>query len=220
MSSTQRAKLEKRATRRRQHRQWETLTDWARAEASVIMKPIIHAIGQLGIHPNTLTIIGLLLQVGVAVVFGLGHIMLGGWLLLIVAPVDALDGAVARALGKQSRFGAFLDSTMDRLADASLILGLAAHYLRQEAYIAVALLLVSLVSAMMVSYVRARAEALDFPCKVGLLTRMGRILLIAVLSAIGLPIVMAWSLAVLSVFTVAQRILHVYAVSQQEEQGG
>jgi CDP-diacylglycerol--glycerol-3-phosphate 3-phosphatidyltransferase len=149
---------------------------------------------------------------------GLGYITLGGWLLLIVAPVDALDGALARALGKQSRFGAFLDSTLDRLSDAALILGLTAHYLRRGASTAIVLLLISLVAVMMVSYVRARAEAEGFSCKVGLLTRMERIILIGVLSAIGLPTVMIWALAVLSVFTVVQRVLYVYAVSRREGQ--
>ncbi|MEA3341596.1 MAG: CDP-alcohol phosphatidyltransferase family protein, partial [Chloroflexota bacterium] len=72
-------------------------------------------------------------------------------------------------------------------------------------------------AAMMVSYVRARAEASGFPCKVGLLTRLERILLIGVLSAIGLPVVMIWALALLSVFTVLQRIFYVYAISQQED---
>jgi CDP-diacylglycerol--glycerol-3-phosphate 3-phosphatidyltransferase len=218
MSSTQRVKLEKSAAQKRERRRWDSFTDWARIQASVITMPIAHVMGRLGIHPNTLTVVGLLLQVGVAVVFGLGHLKLGGWLLLIVAPIDALDGALARALNKQSRFGAFLDSTMDRIADAALILGITAHYLRQETYIAVALLLISLVAVMMVSYVRARAEALGFPCKVGLLTRMERILLIAVLSAIGLSLLMVWALAILSVFTMVQRILYVYAISMWEEQ--
>jgi CDP-diacylglycerol--glycerol-3-phosphate 3-phosphatidyltransferase len=217
MSSVQQAKRVKEG---KQRGRWETLTDWARAQAEVLLMPIVRAIGRLGVHPNTLTVVGMLLQAGVGVVFGLGHITLGGWLLLIVAPIDVLDGAVARVAGKQSRFGAFLDSTLDRLSDAALILGLTAHYLRQGPSIEVALLLTSLVAAMMVSYTRARAEALGFPCKVGLLTRMERIVLIGVLSAIGLPTVMMWALAVLSVFTVVQRILYVYAVSRQEGQGG
>jgi CDP-diacylglycerol--glycerol-3-phosphate 3-phosphatidyltransferase len=220
MDSTQSVKLKKQRAQKRQreHGRWETFTDWVRSSATVITEPIARAFGRLGIHPNTLTVVGLLLQAGVAVVFGLGHITLGGWLLLIVAPIDGLDGAVARALGKESRFGAFLDSTIDRLADAALILGLTVHYLRQEVYVAVALLLISLVAAMMVSYTRARAEALGFNCKVGVLTRLERIGLIAILSAVGLPLVMIWALAVLSVFTVVQRILYVYALSMWEEQ--
>ena len=218
MSSVHHAKRESQAKRKQQRGRWDTFTDWARTQAGVILMPIARVMGRLGIHPNMITVLGLLLQVGVGVVFGLGYITLGGWLLLIVAPVDALDGALARALGKQSRFGAFLDSTLDRLSDAGLILGLTAHYLRQEVSIAVVLCLVALVGAMMVSYTRARAESLGFVCKVGLLTRMERIVLIGALSAVGLPTVMIWALALLSVFTVIQRILHVYAVSRREEQ--
>jgi len=221
MSSNQRVEAKKRAAQKqqpkRERKRWDSFTDWARVQAGVITMPIARVVGRLGIQPNTLTVIGLLLQIGVAVVFGLGYLRLGGLLLLIVAPVDALDGALARALGKQSRFGAFLDSTMDRIADAALILGLTAHYLYQEVYVAAVLLLVSLVAAMMVSYIRARAEALGFSCKVGLLTRMERILLIAALSALGFPLLMVWALAILSVFTVVQRMLHVYAVSLSEE---
>jgi len=221
MSSNQRVEAKKRAAQKqqpkRERKRWDSFTDWARVQASVITMPIARVVGRLGIHPNTLTMIGLLLQIGVAVVFGLGYLRLGGWLLLVVAPVDALDGALARALGKQSRFGAFLDSTLDRIADAVLILGLTAHYLSRDAYVAATLLLVSLVSAMMVSYIRARAEALGFSCKVGLLTRLERIVLIAALSAFGFPTLMVWSLAILSVFTVVQRMLYVYAGSLSEE---
>ena len=199
---------------------WESLTDWARAKAGVVVTPIARVLAKLGIHPNTLTILGMLLQAGVGAVFATGRITLGGWLLVIVGPLDALDGSVARARGSKSKFGAFFDSTMDRLSDAVLILGLTAHYLRQGASAEVVLLLISLVAAMMVSYTRARAEALGFPCKVGLLTRMERIILIGVLAAVGLPTVMVWALAVLSVFTVVQRVLYVYAISRREEQGG
>ena len=86
MNSTQQVKVKRGATRKRQRerRRWDSFTDWARVQASVITMPIARAVGRLGIHPNTLTIVGLLLQVGVAVVFGLGYVKLGGWLLLIV----------------------------------------------------------------------------------------------------------------------------------------
>jgi CDP-diacylglycerol--glycerol-3-phosphate 3-phosphatidyltransferase len=218
MSSVQQAKQERRVKQKRQRGRWDTLTDWARTQAGVLLVPIARVMGRLGIHPNTITILGLLLQIGVGVMFGLGYVTLGGWVLLVVAPIDALDGALARALGKQSRFGAFLDSTLDRLSDAALILGLTVHHLRQGAHVEVGLLLTALVAAMMVSYTRARAEALGFPCKVGLLTRMERIILIGVLSGLGLPTVTVWALAVLSVFTVVQRILYVYGVSRREEE--
>ena len=217
MSSAQQVECGRSVKQKRQRGRWDSFTDWARTQAGVILMPIARVMARLGIHPNTVTLVGFLLQVGVGVVFGLGHLVLGGWLLLVVAPVDALDGALARALGQKSLLGAFLDSTFDRLSDAALILGLTVHYLRQGEHLEVVLLLISLVAALMVSYTRARAEALGFPCRVGLLTRLERIVLIAALSAVGLPIVMIWALAVLSVFTVVQRILYVYAVSRREE---
>jgi len=220
MSSVEQAKREQRTKQKRQRGRWDTLTDWARTQAGVLLMPIARVMGRLGIHPNTITILGMLLQVSVGVMFGLGYVRLGGWVLLVVAPIDALDGALARALGSQSRFGAFLDSTLDRLSDAALILGLTVHYLRQGAHMEIALLLTALVAALMVSYTRARAEALGFPCKVGLLSRMERIILIGVLSGVGLLTVMVWALAVLSVFTVGQRILYVYGVSRREQSEG
>jgi CDP-diacylglycerol--glycerol-3-phosphate 3-phosphatidyltransferase len=138
-------------------------------------------------------------------------------LLLIVAPLDALDGAIARANGRDSPFGAFLDSTLDRLSDAALILGLTAHYLRQGVLLEVGLLLVALVAALMVSYTRARAESLGLSCRVGLLTRMERVFLIAALSALGLTTPLVWALAALSVLTFAQRVIHVYRISSRPE---
>ncbi|MCX7682780.1 MAG: CDP-alcohol phosphatidyltransferase family protein [Anaerolineae bacterium] len=217
MSSTQGVEVKRQVKRKPQQTQWESFTDWARERAGVIIIPVAAALGRLGLHPNTLTLIGMGLQLGVAMVLGWGHIVLGGWLLLAIAPVDALDGALARLQGRQSRFGAFLDSTLDRIADAGLIIGLIAHFLRQEAYTEVFLLLVAQVAVLMVSYTRARAEALGFPCKVGLLTRLERILLIGVFCALGWPTVLAWVLTVLSVFTVVQRVLYVYALARQAD---
>jgi CDP-diacylglycerol--glycerol-3-phosphate 3-phosphatidyltransferase len=201
-----------------ERRGWRgTLTDWVRARAGVLLDPVASLLGRTGVHPNTLTLVGFLLQVGVAALFALGRLRWGGVLLLLIAPLDALDGAVARAVGKESAFGAFLDSTVDRLSDAVLILGLAVHSLGQGRQLQAGLYLVALVAALMVSYSRARAESLGLSCKVGLLTRMERILLIALLSAVGLPSVLAWALAILSLFTFLQRVAHVYAASSRTE---
>jgi len=207
--------LKKREAERRGR--WNTLTEWVRARAEVVISPVARLLGRWGLHPNSLTIVGFLLQVGVSALFAVGRIRWGGGLLLVFAPLDALDGAVARATGKVSVFGAFLDSTLDRLADAALILGLAWHMASQGAQLEVALLLAGLVAALMVSYTRARAESLGIPCKVGIVTRMERILLIGVLSALGLVSVLAWALAVLSLVTLGQRVAQVYACCLQGE---
>lgn len=194
-------------------RRWGSLTDWARARAGVVLIPVARFLGRLGFHANTITILGLVLQAGVGFLFYAGRLRWGGLLLLLVAPLDALDGALARANGEESPFGAFFDSTLDRLADAALILGLAAHYLRRGMDLEGGALLVALVAALMVSYTRARAESLGFSCKGGILTRMERIALIAVLSAAGLSRLLVWLLTGLSLLTFLQRMVHVYKVS-------
>lgn len=194
-----------------------TLTDWMRLRFGGLLDPIARRLSHLGVHPNTVTLIGFALQVAVGALFAAGHMRVGGLVLVVAAPFDALDGAVARVRGNHGPFGAFLDSTLDRLADAVLILGLTAHEMRQGATLEVWLLLIALVGAFMVSYSRARAEALGVTCKVGVLTRLERIILIAVLSVLALTSVLAWALAVLSVFTVLQRMLHVYLSSAQRD---
>ncbi len=193
----------------------DSLTDWVRARTAAVLDPVARFLARRGVHPNAVTVAGFLLQAGVGTLFALGHVRRAGLVLLVVAPLDALDGAVARAAGQDGPFGAFLDSTLDRLSDAALILGLTAYHLQRGALLQVGLLLAALVAALMVSYTRARAEALGLSCKVGLLTRMERIALIAVLSALGLTTPLAWALAVLSLFTFVQRVVHVYRVSSR-----
>lgn len=193
------------------------LTDRMRARATAVLEPVGSFLAGMGVHPNSVTLVGFLLQASCAALFALGRGRRGGMLLLVVAPLDAVDGAVARAGGKESPFGAFLDSTVDRLSDAVLILGLTAHRYREGVLLEVGLLLVALVASLMVSYTRARAEALGLSCKVGLVTRMERILLIAVLAALGLFSVLAWMLAILSTITVFQRVIHVYRSSSRRE---
>lgn len=193
---------------------WDSLTDWVRAHVATVLTPVARFLARHGVHANTVTLVGFLLQAGIGTLFALGYVRLGGLLLAVVGPMDALDGAVARANGQERPFGAFLDSTLDRLSDAVLILGLTTYRLQQGALLQVGLLLVALVSALMVSYTRARAEALGLSCKVGLLTRMERIFLIAVLSILGLVTPLAWALALLSLFTFLQRVIHVYRASQ------
>ena len=189
-----------------------TLTDWLRAHCGGFLAPVTGLLVRLGVHPNAISVVGLLFQIGVGALFLTGRVHLGGALLLITAPLDALDGAVARAAGSNGLFGAFLDSTLDRLSDAALILGLALLQSRQGAILEMALFLVALVAAFMVSYTRARAESLGACCKVGVLTRLERVLLIAVLSLFGATTILAWALAVLSVFTFFQRVAHVHLV--------
>lgn len=194
-----------------------TLTEWVRARAEGVLDPVGRALGGLGIHPNAITVVGFLLQAGVGVLFLLGRIRLGGVLLLLVAPLDALDGAVARATAKDGPLGAFLDSTLDRVSDAVLILGLAAHQYQRGGILPAVLLIGALVGALLVSYTRARAESLGVACQVGLATRLERVVLVAVLSALGLIRALAWALALLSGVTFLQRVVHVYLALNRQD---
>jgi CDP-diacylglycerol--glycerol-3-phosphate 3-phosphatidyltransferase len=137
-------------------------------------------------------------------------------LLMVTSSVDALDGALARVLGAKSRFGAFLDSTLDRLSEGVLFLGLLIWLLSQGLTFDVVLLFFALLGSVMVSYARARAEGVGYTCKVGLLTRMERVLLLGVGLILGWTRMTLLILAIFTWITVLQRITHVYRASLQE----
>jgi CDP-diacylglycerol--glycerol-3-phosphate 3-phosphatidyltransferase len=197
---------------------YETFTDWARDAAGGFLLPIARFLARFGFRPNTITLIGVALSGVVGLLLAAGHLMLGGWVLAVVAPIDAIDGALARALGCKSTFGAFLDSTLDRISDMFLLGGLLIHFLVRGMVTEVVLALVALGGSLMVSYIRSRAETLGFSCKVGLFTRLERVFVLAAGLIVGLPTLTLWVLAVGSVLTAIHRILHVYAQSKMLEE--
>ncbi len=156
-----------------------TLTDWARKWGAGVLEPIARLIARTGISPNVVTVTGLILNIGVAWVLAQGHMRLGGLLAALVGLLDALDGALARLTGQKSRFGAFLDSFVDRLCEAVLYLGLLIFYTRHGARQEIMLIYAAIVGSLLISYARARAEGLGLECKVGLLTRMERIAILS-----------------------------------------
>lgn len=198
---------------------YDTFTDWARDAAEVITVPVARFLAGLGFHPNTVTLVGFLSTLGVGAVLSTGRLTLGGWLLAITAPIDAVDGALARLVGEKSRFGAFLDSTLDRFSDMALLFGLAIHFLRQGDSTELVLALVALAGSTMVSYVRARAESEGFSCKVGVMTRLERVVVLAVGLIVGQPTLALWVLAVGTVLTVIHRVIHVYLQSRKASLG-
>lgn len=196
---------------------YETLTDWARDVGKIVTVPVARVFARLGFHANTVTILGFVLTVGVALLLAKGDLALGGWLLLLIVPIDAFDGALARLVGQKSAFGAFLDSTLDRLSEISLFSGLIIYYLSQGAFTELILAVVSMSGGVMVSYARARAEALGFCCKVGILTRLERAAVLLAGLILGYTEVALWVLAIGSWLTVLQRILHVYRQCRRAE---
>lgn len=188
-----------------------SLTDWLRARFKWFTEPLGKLIMRLGVHPNVLTVSGLVGNVIGAVALAWGHITLGGVIILLMGPIDALDGATARARGEKSPFGAFVDSVTDRYSEAATFLGLLIYYLSQpgDHTMAMALIFLSFVGSVMVSYTKARGEALHFDVNVGLLTRVERYLILAPLLIFNLPMVALWIIAIFSNITALQRIVHV-----------
>jgi len=196
-----------------------TLSDLARKWGGGILEPIARLIGRTGVSPNVVTLTGASLNLGVAWILAKGHMRIGGFLIPLVALFDALDGSLARLTGRRSRFGAFLDSTMDRLSEAILYLGLLFFYTRHGAKQEILLIYATIVGSLMVSYARARAEGLGLQCKVGLLTRLERIIVLTVALILDQMSIALWVLAILTNFTALQRMYHVWRATHGEDEG-
>ncbi len=183
--------------------------------AQHISKPLVALLAKTGISPNALTVFGFFATLAVAWVLSSGWFLLGGFLVLLTGSLDFLDGALARATGRSTKFGAFLDSTLDRFSDAALFLGLLAYYASQGSYHQIVLIGAALMGSLITSYARARAEGLGLKDEVGIFTRTERIVLLAIGLIVGhyysnAVVVVLWIIAVLSNFTALQRIYHVW----------
>ncbi|MSQ22971.1 MAG: CDP-alcohol phosphatidyltransferase family protein [Chloroflexi bacterium] len=185
------------------------------------MAPVGRTLGSTGITPNALTAIGLGLNVGAAVVLATGQYTWGGLAFLGASAFDALDGAVARATGQASPFGAFFDSVADRYAESVVFIGLFVSFSLQSTPTLLAAAVIALVGSLMVSYTRARAEGLGVDCEVGLLQRPERVLLLTagllVPDLLLQPVL--WGLALATNITVVQRVLHVRKALQARARG-
>ena len=157
------------------------LPDWLKNSYLRLIDPVANFFVRTGVHPNTITAFGTACTVAASVIFGMGHIRTAGWFLGLTALFDVLDGTVARRSGKESIFGAFLDSTLDRLADGAVFVGLATFYALSVEHGSTLMMLVcmsGLVGALMTSYTRARAEPLGIDAKVGMVQRPERVVLL------------------------------------------
>jgi CDP-diacylglycerol--glycerol-3-phosphate 3-phosphatidyltransferase len=199
----------------------QILPDWLKNGYLRLMDPIAAWMIRRRVHPNTITIVGTILTVAGGVIYGTGHISLGGWFLGITALTDVLDGMVARRSNRASVFGAFLDSTLDRLADGAVLGGLAVFYALNPVHHSVPMVVVCLmgiIGAFLTSYTRAKAESLGLnPKDVGFLQRAERVVLLSAPQAFfGLALngwVLAMIINLLTVaawITVVQRMKYVY----------
>lgn len=193
----------------------------ARKYSRVFLEPLARFISATGVSPNVITVIGFLLMIGVAIVLARGHLVLGGFLIIGVAIFDAVDGTLARMMGRTSRFGAFLDSTLDRFSEAVIFLGLFIYFSGQGQNHQPELLLIyaTVVGSLMVSYARARAEGIGVPLKEGLFTRFERVFILVVGLLFGQLTLALWLLAIFSNLTAIQRMYLVWRITGGEKGG-
>ncbi len=187
--------------------------------ANRLLVPMAHLIARIGMPPNLLTAIGFALNVVAAYFIAQGHMRAGGLLVIAAGLFDALDGALARSSGKTSRFGAFLDSTLDRLSEAAIYLGLLVFYTQRGIRRESLLIYAAVIGSLMVSYTRARAEGLGIECTVGLFTRFERVAVLALGLLSQRMLIALWALAILTNFTALQRIYHVWRVTRGDGGG-
>jgi CDP-diacylglycerol--glycerol-3-phosphate 3-phosphatidyltransferase len=184
------------------------------ALARYFEQPVARALSAVGVSPNMLTLAGLLVAGAAAYLVSEGLLLLGGIVLLASGPFDMLDGSVARIRGQVSDFGALLDSTADRVAEAGLLLGLAIFFYREAALVGVSLAFGALAGSMTVSYLRARAEGLGVDTRGGLMTRPERVVTLGVGLVVAewwipLATIVVGVIAGLTILTSIQRLVQI-----------
>jgi CDP-diacylglycerol--glycerol-3-phosphate 3-phosphatidyltransferase len=186
-----------------------TFTDTLRLVFGNFLKSIGNLLNSWGIHPNMLTTLGLVGTAIGAIFVGLGNFTVGGLIIMLMGPVDALDGAVARARVEPEDFGAFVDSVTDRYIELAIFGGLLWYYIHSGNIEASLLVFLAASGSVMVSYVRARAQSLGFEAKVGILTRVERFLVIGPSILFNIPLIGVAVVALFANITAIQRIIHV-----------
>lgn len=186
-----------------------TFSDLLRLRFKWFLDPVGGFLNSLGLQPNTMTLLGLAGNAVGAFFLARGNMLVGGLLVLLMTPIDALDGTMARLRGEASDFGAFVDSVSDRYAELLILGGLLYHFTQQGDSLAMVMTYAAAAGSVLVSYNKARAESLGFDAKIGVLTRVERYLVLAPALVFNLPFLGVTLIAVFANITALQRILHV-----------
>ncbi len=190
------------------------LSEVRKTIAYYLTQPMVRLLAKTSITPNALTWSGFLLILGAAALITTGHLFTAGWVVLIAGFFDILDGALARNTNRTTRFGAVLDSTLDRVSESVVLLSILVHYAGEQSITGILLVGLALIGSLLVSYIRARAEALGLECQVGLFTRAERVIVLALgllLNQFDNALIIALAIIVVfSFFTVGQRLVYVW----------
>jgi CDP-diacylglycerol---glycerol-3-phosphate 3-phosphatidyltransferase len=198
------------------HRYLSWTSGFGRA-CGVLLDAIVRLLALSRINPNALTVMGLAVNTYAAFLFGYANVVnqrrmffYAGLVIIGSGFFDLADGRVARASNKVTRFGGFFDSIVDRYSDASLFFGLLVFYARGNRFFYVVLTALTMISAIMVSYARARAESLIGTCRVGFMERPERLVLLIIGAVFNLMAPVLWVIAVLSTITVIHRVFYTW----------
>ena len=186
-----------------------TFSDRMRVVFKGILDPVGAFFNRLGIYPNTMTLLGLAGNIIGAILIALGHMTVGGIVVLVMGLIDTLDGTMARLRGMSSEFGAFVDSVTDRYSELVIFAGLLYYFLQKGDWLSPLVIYIAASGSVLVSYVRARAASLGMDTKVGFLSRFERYLVLAPSLIFNIPMVGIWIIAIFANFTAIQRIVDV-----------
>jgi len=175
----------------------------------LLLRPLVRLLSALGLGPNAITALGCALSLVSAGLFATGSFRAAGAVMLLGGMFDALDGAVARELGRTSGFGAFLDSTLDRVSESAILAGLVFAFAAAGRPYAALAAAAAMAFSLLTSYTRSRAETLGYDCNVGLLGRAGRVAILGLSSLAGAPLAGTAVIAAGAAATTVQRVLHV-----------
>jgi len=194
----------------------QAITGRIGAAGKRIVDSIVIGLSNLGIHPNILTLLGLVINIFACVLFAKGLFQWAGLVVLFASIFDMVDGEVARRTHQATKFGAFFDSIIDRYSDMILLLGLVIWYAKIDRIFYVGLTGLVLIGSVMTSYTRARAESLIPSCKVGFLERAERIVLLIIGALTDRMAAVLWVMAILANWTVSQRIWYTWREADKE----
>jgi len=189
----------------------KTFTDILRLAFKWFLEPVAGFLNRIGLTPNSVTLIGVAGNVLAAFFIVRGQIMVGGLVVLIVWPIDALDGTMARLRGEASDWGAFVDSVSDRYSELIILGALLYYFAVNNQHITEVVTFIAAAGSILVSYVKARAEAQSFSAREGLLTRAERYFVLGPSLLFNIPVIGVWIIAILANFTALQRIWFVRA---------
>ena len=195
----------------------ETFNDFLRRVFKRWIDPVVGVLDKLGFHANTITAAGFLGNLIAGLLVAKGHLFWGAITLIVLAPLDALDGALARLRNECSAYGSFVDSFVDRYSEIVLYGGLLFYFMGMDDWQGATLIFFAAAGSIMVSYARAKAESVHFEAKKGLLARVERYLVLIPGLLLGYPRISLWILAVLSNFTALQRFWQVRSQAIQKK---